>query len=94
MILFNAQCNKCIIEEVQLYFCSYKDFVNCDDDRLKVILSALNAANVGHYNDLRIKYPGFILEPPLIDINKLVQVIQCIYLAQVVKYLLGVAKKD
>ena len=61
MILFNAQCNKCITEKVQLYFHSYKDFVNCDDDRLKVILSALNAANVGHYNDLRIKYIGFIL---------------------------------
>ena len=94
MILFNTQCNKCISEEVQFYFHSYEDFVNCKDDRLKVIVSALNAANEGHYNDLRIKYPGFILEPLLVDINKLVQVIQCIYLAQVVKYLLGVSKKD
>ena len=78
MILFNTQCNKCITEEVQFYFCSYEDFVNCKDDRLKVILSVLNAANVGCYNDLRIKYPGSILEPPLVDVNKLVQVIQCI----------------
>ena len=83
MVLFNAQCNKCIAEEVLLYFCSYEDFVNCNDDRLKVILSALNSAHEGHYNDLRIKYTGFIFEPPLIDINKLVQVIQCIYLALV-----------
>ena len=69
-------CNKCITDEVGFYFCSYEDFVDCKDDRLKAILSALNLANVGHYNDLRIKYPGFILEPPLIDINKVVQVIQ------------------
>ena len=81
MILFNSQCNKCITEEVQLYFRSHEDFVNCENDRLKVILSALNAANVGCYNDLRIKYTGFIFEPPFIDINKLVQVIQCIYVA-------------
>ena len=95
MILFNAQCNKCIAEKVPFYFCSYEDFVNCDDDRLKIILSALNSANEGHYNDLRFKYPGFILDPPLINIiNKLVQVIQCIYPAQVVKYLLSIAKKD
>ena len=94
MIVFNAQCNKCIAKEVQFYFPSYEDFVNCKDDRLKVILSALNAANEGCDNDVRIKYPGFILEPPLIDINKLIQVIQCIYLVQVVKYSLGVTKKD
>ena len=28
-------------------------------------MSALNAANIGHYDDLRIKYPGFILDPPV-----------------------------
>ena len=40
-----------------------------------------------------IKFKGFILEPPSIDINKIVQIIQCIYLAQV-KYSLGLSKKD
>ena len=35
-----------------------------------------------------------MLEPPLVDINKLVQVIQNVYLAQVVQYLLGASKKD
>ena len=47
-----------------------------------------------YYNDLRIKYPGFILEPLLVDINKLVQVIHNVYLAQVIQYSLGVSKKD
>ena len=71
-------------EEVQIYSKSYKEFVNCKNDRLKVIISASNVANVGRYNDLRIKYPGFMLEPLPVDINKLVQVIQSIYPAQVV----------
>ena len=57
-------------------------------------MSALNVANAGCYNDLRIKYPGFMLELPLVDINKLVQVIQNVYLAQAVQYSLGTSKKD
>ena len=94
MYLLNAQCEKCITEEVQIYFKSYEEFVNCENDRLKVIISALNVANVGHYNYLRIKYPGFMPEPPPVDINKLLQVIQNVYPAQVVQYLLGASKKD
>ena len=39
-------------------------------------------------------YPGFMLEPPPVDINKLVQVIQTAYPAQVVQYSLGASKKD
>ena len=89
MYLLNAQCKKCIAEEVQFYFKSYDEFVNCKNDRLKTVISALNVANAGCYNDLRIKYPGFMLEQPLVDINKLVQVTQNIYLAQVVQYSLG-----
>ena len=94
MYLLNAQCEKCIAEEVQFYFKSYEEFVKCKNNRLKVIISTLNVANVGCYNDLRIKYPGFMLEPLPVDINKLVQVIQNIYLEQVVQYLLGASKKD
>ena len=58
-----------------VYFKSYREFVNCENDKIKVIISALNVTNVGHYNDLRIKYPDFMPEPPPVDINKLVQVI-------------------
>ena len=94
MYLLNAQCEKYVAEEVQFYFRSYEEFVNCKNDRLKTVISALNVANVGHYNDLRIKYPGFMLEPPLVDVNKLVQVIQNVYPAQVVQYSLGASKKD
>ena len=81
-------------QEVKIYFKSYQEFVNCENDRLKVIISALNVANVGHYNDLRIKYPAFMLESLPVDINKLVQVIQSVYPAQVVQYSLGASKKD
>ena len=61
---------------------------------MKVIISALNVANAGCHNDLGIKYPGFMLKPPPVDINKLVQVIQNVYPAQVVQYSLGASKKD
>ena len=35
-----------------------------------------------------------MLEPPPVDINKLVQIIQSIYPAQVVQYLLDALKKE
>ena len=78
-------------EEVKFYFKSYEEFANCKNDRFKC---ALNVANAVRYNDLRIKYPGFMLELPLIDINKLVQVIQNVYPAQVVQCSLGISQKD
>ena len=94
MYLLNTHCEQSMAQEVQIYFKSYREFVNCENDRLKVIISALNVTNVGNYNDLRIKYSGFMLEPPPVDVNKLVQVIQNIYPAQVVQYSLGALKKD
>ena len=81
-------------QEVRVYFKSYRKFANCKNCRLKVIISALNVANVGHYNDLRIKSPGFMLQPTPVDINKLVQVIQSVYPAEVVQYSLGAPRKD
>ena len=94
MYLLNAQCEKSIAEEVQFYFKSYEEFVSCKNDRMKTVISALSVTNVGCYNDLRIKYPGFMLELPLIDINKVVQVIQCAYPTQVVQYSLGIQRKN
>ena len=44
---------------------------------------------MGHYNNLRIKYPGFLLEPPVVDINKLTSVVQGIFPVQVLKFTLG-----
>ena len=41
-----------------------------------------------------MQYPGFIWDPPLIDINKLVMLVQIIYPAQVVEYSFGCGKKS
>ena len=46
------------------------------------------------YNELRIQYPGFLWDPPLIDINKLVMLVQRVYPAQLVEYSLGRGKKS
>ena len=56
-------------------------------------ISALNAANADRYNKVRIQYPGFMWDPPQIDINKLVILVQSVYPAQVVEYSLGCGKK-
>ena len=42
MYLLNAHCEKSMAQEVQVYFKSYREFVNCKNDRVKVIISALN----------------------------------------------------
>ena len=50
--------------------------------------------NICLYNDLRIKYPGFLLEPLVININKLTSVIQNVYPAQVLQHSLGDMVKE
>ena len=89
MFLLNTRCDKSITDEVQFYFKNYQDFISSNNQKLVAVLSALNAANMGRYNDLRIRYPGFLLEPPVIDINKLTTIVQSIFPAQVLKYALG-----
>ena len=88
MFLLNAWCEKGIAEEVKFYFKSYQEFITSDNQKLIAVIRASNAINVGHCNDLRIKYPGFILQPPIVDINKLASVIQSVYPAKVLQYLL------
>ena len=78
MFLLNAQCEKSISQEVQFYFKSYHEFITSSNQKLIAVISALNAVNIGHYNDFKLKYPGFILEPAVIDINRLTSVIQCL----------------
>ena len=94
MFLLNAQCEKSINEEVQFYSKSYQEFITSDNQKLIAVISALNTTNVGHYNDLRIKYPGFMLEPPVVDIKKLVSVIHTAYPGQVLQYSLGGKMKE
>ena len=67
--------------------------MTCENEKLQSVINALNAINVDRYNEVRIQYPGFIWDPPLIDINKLVILVQSIYPAQVVEYSLGHVKK-
>ena len=82
------------MNEVKFFIHSYKEFMTCENEKLQSIIHALNAANVERYNKVRIQYPGFIWDPPLIDINKLVMLVQSVYPAQVVEYSLGCRKKS
>ena len=77
------------MDEVQFYFKDYQDFITSNNQKLIAVLSTLNATNMGQYNDLRIWYPGFLLEPPVMDINKLTSVVQSIFPAQVLEYAIG-----
>ena len=58
MFLLNAWGEKSIAEGEQFYFKNYQEFITSDNQKLIAVISTLNATNVGHYNDLRIKYPG------------------------------------
>ena len=90
----DARCEKAIMNEVKFFIHSYEEFMTCKNEKLQSIIHALNAANVERYNEVRIQYPGFIWDPPLIDINKLVMLVQKVYPAQVVEYSLGHGKKS
>ena len=68
----DARCEKAMANEVKIFIHSYKDFMTCKNEKLQSVISALNAANADRYNEVRIQYPGFVWDPPQIDINKLV----------------------
>ena len=90
----DKRCEKAMVNEVKFFIHFYKDFMTCENEKLQSVINALIAANVDRYNEVRIKYPGFIWDPPLIDINKLVILVQSVYPAQVVEYSLGCGKKS
>ena len=79
----DVRCEKAIMNEVKFFIHSYEEFMTCENKKLQSVIHALNAANVERYNEVRIQYPGFIWDPPLIDINKLVMLVQKVYPAQV-----------
>ena len=68
--------------------------MTCKNEKLQSVIHALNAANAERYNKVKVQYPGFIWHPPLIDINKLVTLVQRVYPDQVVEYALGHRKKS
>ena len=89
-----ARCEKATMNEVKFFIHSYKEFMTCKNKKLQSVIYALNAANVDRYNKVKIQYPSFTWDPPLIDISKLVTLVQRVYPAQVVEYTLGHGKKS
>ena len=89
IIGLNARCEKETMKEVKFFIHSYEDFMNCTNEKLQSVISALNAANMERYNQVKIQYPDFTWQPPLIEISMLVTLIQRAYPAQVVEYTLG-----
>ena len=89
----NTRCEKAMANEVKFFIHSYEAFMTCKNEKLQSVINALNATNADRYNEVRIQYPGFVWDPPQIDINKLVILVQSIYPAQVVEYSLGRGKK-
>ena len=89
IIGLNARCEKETMKEVKFFIHSYEDFMNCTNEKLQSVISALNAANMERYNQVKIQYPDFLWQSPLIEISMLVTLIQRAYPAQVVEYTLG-----
>ena len=90
----DARCEKAMANEVKFFIHSYGDLMTCNNEKLQSVISALNVANADRYNEVRIQYPGFVWDPPPIDINKLVILLQSVYPTQVVEYSLGCGKKS
>ena len=72
----NARCEKATMNEVKFFIHSYEEFMTCNNEKLQSVIHALNAANMGRYNEVKIQYPGFTWDPPLIDIGTLVTLVQ------------------
>ena len=89
MFLLSTECEKSISQEVQFYFKSYQEFITSSNQKLITVISDLNVANIGSYNDFKLKYPGFLLEPLVIDINRLTSVIRSVYPTEVLQYSLA-----
>ena len=85
----DARCEKAVMNEVKFFIHSYKEFMTCKNEKLQSVIHALNVANVERYNEVKVQYPGFMWDPPLIDINILVTLVQRVYPVQVVEYALG-----
>ena len=81
------------MNELKFFIHSYEEFMTCKNEKLQSVIYALNAANADGYNEVKIQHPGFTWDPPLIDISKLVTLVQRVYPAQVVEYTLGCGKK-
>ena len=59
IIGLNARCEKATMKEVKFFIHSYEEFMNCTNEKLQSVISALNAANMERYNEVKIQYPDF-----------------------------------
>ena len=94
IIGLNARCKKAIMNEVKFFIHSYGEFMTYKNEKLQSVIHVLNAANTERYNKVKMQYPGFTWDPPLIDIGTLVTLVQRAYPAQVVEYTLGRGRKS
>ena len=94
IVRLNTRCEKATMNEVKFFIHSYEEFIPCKNEKLQSVIHALNAANTERYNEVKIQYPGFTWDSPLIDIGTLVTLVQRAYPAQVVEYTLGCGKKS
>ena len=94
IIGLNSRCKRAIMNEVKFFIHSYEEFMTCRNEKLQCVIDTLNAANTERYNEVKIQYPGFTWDPPLIDIGTVVTLVQRAYPAQVVEYTLGRGKKS
>ena len=82
-----------MMNEVMFFIHSYKEFMTYKNKKLQSVIHTLNAANTERYNEVKMQYPGFTWDHPLIDIGTLVTLVQRAYPAQVVEYTLGRGRK-
>ena len=75
IIGLNAICEKAIMNEVKFFIHSYEEFMTCKNKKLQSVIHVLNAANTERYNKVKMQYPGFTWDPPLIDIGTLVTLV-------------------
>ena len=94
IIGLNSRRKKAIMNEVKFFIHSYEEYMTCKNENLQSVIHVLNVANTERYNGVKIQYPGFTWDPPLIDIGTLVTLVQRAYPAQVVEYTLGRGRKS
>ena len=76
VIRLSSRCKKAVMNEVKFIIHSYEEFMTCKNEKLQCMIDALNATNTERYNEVKIQYPGFTWDPPLIDIGTLVTLVQ------------------
>ena len=51
----NARCEKATMNEVKFFIHSYEEFMTCKNEKLQLVIHALNAVNMERYNKVKIQ---------------------------------------